>query len=84
MSRYGYAGVDRTRTGPGCPAYTINYQLQAASPRAGFMTHVTCRLTAENRDQLRNPTLGDHRVWVYWVTCNFTRNMHRKFSEVWT
>jgi len=21
-------------------------------------THVTCRLTAKNRDQLRNPTLG--------------------------
>jgi len=30
---------------------------------AGFMTHVTCRLTAENRDQLRNPTLGI-RVWA--------------------
>ena len=26
------------------------------------MTHVTCRLTAENRDQLQNHTLGD-RVW---------------------
>jgi len=26
------------------------------------MTHITCRLTAENRDQLRNPTLGN-RVW---------------------
>jgi len=26
------------------------------------MTHVTCRLTAKNRDQLRNPTLGN-RVW---------------------
>jgi len=25
----------------------------------GFMTHVTCRLTANNRDQLRNPTLGN-------------------------
>jgi len=23
------------------------------------MTHITCRLTAENRDQLRNPTLGN-------------------------
>jgi len=23
------------------------------------MTHVTCRLTAKNRDQLRNPTLGN-------------------------
>ena len=28
-----------------------------------FMTHVTCRLTAKNRDQLRNPTLGN-RVWA--------------------
>jgi len=27
------------------------------------MTHVTCRLTAKNRDQLRNPTLGS-RVWA--------------------
>ena len=30
---------------------------------AGFMTHVTCTLTAKNRDQLRNPTLGN-RVWA--------------------
>ena len=28
-----------------------------------FMTHVTCRLTAKNGDQLRNPTLGN-RVWA--------------------
>ena len=27
------------------------------------MTHDTCRLTAKNRDQLRNPTLGN-RVWL--------------------
>ena len=27
------------------------------------MTHVTCRLTAKNRDQLRNPTHGN-RVWA--------------------
>ena len=27
------------------------------------MTHVTCRLTAKKRDQLRNPTLGN-RVWA--------------------
>jgi len=27
------------------------------------MTHVTCRLTATNRDQLRNPTLGS-RIWA--------------------
>jgi len=27
------------------------------------MTYVTCRLTAKNRDQRRNPTLGN-RVWI--------------------
>jgi len=27
------------------------------------MTHITCRLTAKNRDQLRNSTLGN-RVWA--------------------
>ena len=27
------------------------------------MTHVTCRLTAKNRDRLRNPTLGN-RIWA--------------------
>jgi len=27
------------------------------------MTHVTCRLAAKNRDQHRNPTLGN-RVWA--------------------
>ena len=31
------------------------------------MIHATCRLTTKNRDQLRNPTLGD-RVWA---TCTF-------------
>jgi len=31
------------------------------------MTHVTCQLTAKNRDQLRNPTLGN-RVWVSFTT----------------
>ena len=29
----------------------------------GFMTHATCRLSAKNRDQLWNPTLGN-RVWA--------------------
>ena len=31
------------------------------------MIHVTCRLTAKNRDQLRNPTLGN---WI-WATFTF-------------
>jgi len=30
------------------------------------MTHVTCRLTAKNRDQLRNRTLGN-RVWTTFL-----------------
>jgi len=30
---------------------------------AGFMTQITVRLTAKNRDQLRYPTLGN-RVWA--------------------
>ena len=30
------------------------------------MTHVTCRLTAKNRDQLRNRTLGN-RVWATFL-----------------
>jgi len=33
------------------------------------MTHVTCRLTAKNRDQLRNPTLGN-RVWAIFTFFN--------------
>jgi len=31
------------------------------------MTHVTCRLTAKNREQIRNPTLGN-RVWASFTT----------------
>ena len=30
------------------------------------MTHVTCRRTAKNRDQLRNPTLAN-RVWATFI-----------------
>jgi len=42
---------------------TVGLAESSGSPTAGFMTHVTCRLTAKNRDQLRNPTLGN-RVWA--------------------
>jgi len=34
---------------------------------SGFMTHITCRLTAKNRDQLRNLALGN-RVWATFFT----------------
>ena len=42
-------------------------------PTGRFMTHVTCRLTAKNRDQLRNPTLGN---WV-WATFTFSCQTNR-------
>jgi len=35
------------------------------------MTHVTCRLTTKNRDQLRNPTLGN-RVWATFYTLSWS------------
>ena len=37
-----------------------------AAYTGGFMAHVTCRLAAKNRDQLRNPTLGN-RVWATFL-----------------
>ena len=40
------------------------------------MTHVTCRLTAKNRDQLRNPTLGN-RVWATFTLFSQRRGYHR-------
>jgi len=36
-------------------------------PTAGFMTHVTCRLTAKNRDQLRNPALGNRVRATFFI-----------------
>jgi len=45
------------------------------------MIHITCRLTAKNQDQFRNPTLGN-RVWASFFypgcssdrkLCNFNR-----------
>jgi len=30
------------------------------------MTHIICMLTAKNRDQLRNPTLGS-RIWATFL-----------------
>jgi len=45
-------------------------------PIAGLITHVTCRLTAKNRDQLRKPTLGN-RVWA---TFTFSHGVYLYFS----
>jgi len=52
----------------------------------GFMTHVTCRLTAKNRDQLRNRTLGN-RVWatfyIYDAPCADRGAARRRCIEYW-
>ena len=48
-------------------------------PTAGFMTHVTCRLTAKNRDQLRNPTLGNRvRATFFIPTKRRSRDQTRR------
>jgi len=47
------------------------------------MTHVTCRLTAKNRDQLRNPTLGN-RVWASFTFTFFvSMNDSCTSAHVW-
>ena len=43
------------------------------------MTHVTCRLAAKYRDQLRTPTLGN-RVWA---TFAFTLGVWREEEGRW-
>jgi len=51
------------------------------------MTRVICRLTAKNRDQLRNPTLGN-RVWATFTftsrykggACNIVQENSSVFS----
>jgi len=70
-------------------AWVTAGQAERWQPTTGFMTHIICRLTAKNRDQLRNPTLGN-RVWTTFTfllweftklsstpsqsyTCDFTR-----------
>jgi len=40
------------------------------------MTHVTCRLTAKNRNQLRDTTL-DYRVWA---TFTFTQQQQSTYA----
>jgi len=46
------------------------------------MTRVTCRLTAKNRDQLRNPTLGS-RVWAtFTITRSVSKQLIRRDSNL--
>ena len=47
---------------------------------AGFMIHITCRLTTKNRDQLRNPTLGN-RVWTTFIFFTSYRVDHLVFDK---
>ena len=48
------------------------------------MTHITCRLTAKNRDQLRNPTLGNRyglplfTVSARQATAAYSVGLHQK------
>ena len=51
---------------------------QQRQPTAGFMTHITCRLTAKNRDQLRNPMLGN-RLGATFTFC--TRSLTEGMKE---
>jgi len=46
------------------------------------MIHVTCRLTAKNRDQLRNPTLSN-RVWATFTFLHWRQlaNTGRSFCS---
>jgi len=39
------------------------------------VTHITCRLTAKNWDQLRNPTLGN-RVWATFTFFMLNSELH--------
>jgi len=46
------------------------------------MTQVTCRLTVKNRDQLRNPTLGN-RVWATFTLYLFMAKNGRVVYSQW-
>jgi len=44
------------------------------------MAHVTCRLTAKNRDQLRNPTLGNRvrAAFAFFTAKELTKPVRRR------
>ena len=46
-------------------------------PTVGFMTHVTCRLTAKYRDQLRNSTLGNRVRATFTFLCLLSPTLRR-------
>jgi len=50
------------------------------------MTYVTCRLTAKNRDQLRNPTVGNrvNRVWAtFFSVCRHVARLDDVTPAKW-
>ena len=55
-----------SRHADGISRYSVPPSAGPLLPLVGFMTHVTCRLTAKNRNQLRNITLGN-RVWATFL-----------------
>jgi len=46
------------------------------------MTHVTCRLTAKNRDQLRNPTLGSRVCATFFISFVGTADVGCKAGSI--
>jgi len=46
------------------------------------MTHITCRLTAKNRDQLRNSTLGNRVYAAFALLYLHCCQAERELSEV--
>jgi len=45
------------------------------------MTYATYRLTAKNRDQLRNPTLGN-RVWATFLLISYFNDILAHFDII--
>ena len=48
------------------------------------MTHVTCRLTAKNRDQLRNPTLGNRAraTFNFFLQCSSSASLKTELNRL--
>jgi len=54
---------------------TVGLTESNGQPTVGFMTHLTCKLTAKNWDQLWNPMLGN-RVWATFTFFQRSTNTH--------
>jgi len=49
------------------------------------MTHVTCRLTTKNRNQLRNPTLGNQvGLWATFTFAHIILSVDRRQISDWS